>query len=47
MQENHSLLAGINFYRKAIELISEHNNRHIEVENTVQTNATLIDEESV
>lgn len=39
------LLAGIDFYKRVIELVKQHNNNGIRVEHSIQTNATLIDDE--
>jgi uncharacterized protein len=38
------LTAGIDFYRRVVLLIGEHNKRDIEVTKAIQTNATLVDD---
>lgn len=38
-------LAGVDFFRKAVELQKKHNTKHLKIENTIQTNGLLIDEE--
>lgn len=38
-------LAGIDFFRKAVELQKKYNDRHLVIENTIQTNGVLMDEE--
>lgn len=38
-------LAGVDFFRKAVELEKKYNNRNLTIENTIQTNGILIDEE--
>lgn len=38
-------LAGLDFYKKLIELQKKYNYKNIQVENTIQTNGILIDEE--
>lgn len=38
-------LAGVDFFRKAVELQKKYNHKGIEIENTLQTNGMLIDEE--
>jgi uncharacterized protein len=38
------LAAGIDFYRRAADLIAQHNGRNINVVKSIQTNATLIDD---
>ena len=37
-------LAGINFYKKALELQKKYNTKHLYIENTIQTNGLLIDD---
>lgn len=39
------LAAGIDFYRKAVFFQGEHNHRNIKIINSIQTNATLINEQ--
>lgn len=38
-------LAGIDFFRKAVELQKKYNDKHLVIENTIQTNGVLMDEE--
>lgn len=38
-------LARIDFFRKAVELQKKYNDRHLVIENTIQTNGVLMDEE--
>lgn len=38
-------LAGLNFYKKVISLQKQYNTKHLQIQNTIQTNGTLIDEE--
>lgn len=38
-------LAGLDFFRKAVELQKKHNKKNLMIENTLQTNGMLIDEE--
>lgn len=38
-------LAGIDFFRKAVDLQKKHNTKNLTIENTIQTNGILIDEE--
>ena len=42
-QGGEPMLAGLDFYKKAIALQKQYNTNHIRVENTLQTNALLID----
>lgn len=39
------LLAGKDFYRRAVDFATKHNSRGLKVDFTIQTNATLIDDE--
>lgn len=38
-------LAGLDFFKKAVELQKKYNTKGLEIQNTIQTNGTLIDEE--
>ena len=38
-------LAGVDFFRKAVELQKKHNTKNLTIENTIQTNGIFIDEE--
>lgn len=38
-------LIGIDFYKKALELQDKYNDKHLVIENTIQTNGYRIDEE--
>lgn len=38
-------LIGLDFYRRVVELQKEFNHKNLRIENTIQTNGTLIDEE--
>ncbi len=38
-------LAGLNFYRRLVDLQKRYNYKHIQIANSIQTNGTLIDEE--
>lgn len=38
-------LAGLNFFKKAVELQQKYNTKNLTIQNTIQTNGTLIDEE--
>lgn len=38
-------LVGLDFYKKAVELQKKYNTKGLEIQNTIQTNGTLIDEE--
>lgn len=38
-------LAGLDFFRKAVELQKKHNTKNLTIENTIQTNGMLMDEE--
>lgn len=43
-QGGEPMLAGLAFYQKAVELQRKYNDKNLKIENTIQTNGTLIDE---
>lgn len=44
-QGGEPVLAGLDFYRRAVELQQQYNTKGITIENTIQTNGILLDEE--